>query len=85
MRIFSYFFALIIILFGISFAFLNSDPVSFNYYIGNREMPLSILLISTLALGTFFGLFVGMLILLRAKRQNYKLRKQIRKINVSNQ
>lgn len=78
MRIISYLFILIVILFGISFAVLNLDAVTINYYFGQSSLPLSLLLVLVFALGCLIGMVVGFLLLLKAKLRNYRLRQRLR-------
>lgn len=59
MKIFSISLAVILILFGISFAVLNSETVSFNYYIGEAKLPLVVLLVCSFILGAVSGLVIG--------------------------
>lgn len=67
----------IIILLGVTFAFLNSEPVMVNYYIGTTQVPLSILLVSILAVGSILGLLIGFVHVIKLKFLNRKLRKRL--------
>lgn len=78
MRIVTYLLLLIIILIGITFAVLNPTIVTMNYYIGQKTLPLSLLLVSVFALGCFFGLLVGGWLLLKAKIKNYRLKQRLK-------
>lgn len=78
MRILSCLFLLLIILIGITFATLNSEIVTINYYLGQREMPLSLLLVAVFVGGCIMGMIVTGLLLIRAKFQNHSLRKQLK-------
>lgn len=78
MRIITYLLLLIIILTGITFAVLNPAPVVLHYYIGQRTMPLSLLLVSVFASGALAGLIVGLLLLLKAKIKNYHLKQRLK-------
>lgn len=80
MRIISYFFILIIVLFGMSFATLNSDTVTINYYFAQSSMPLSLLLVIAFAFGCLIGILVGSWLLLKAKVSNYRLRHRLASI-----
>jgi putative membrane protein len=77
-RIFSYIFLLLIVLIGISFATLNSDLVDVNYYVGKKEMPLSLLLALVFGVGCLLGIFVGFLILVKTKIKNYRLKQRLK-------
>lgn len=78
MRVISYFLLLAIILLGISFAVLNPVPVNFNYYVGSRSLPLSLLLVITFVMGCLLGLLVGLCLLIKVKIKIYRLRQQLK-------
>lgn len=78
MRIISSIFILLIILLGITFATLNSQLVTINYYVGHRDMPLSMLLVIAFVTGCLLGLIVAGWIAFRTKMQNRKLRKRLK-------
>jgi uncharacterized membrane protein YciS (DUF1049 family) len=78
MRIVSYFLLFIVILLGITFAMLNPGAVNFNYYVGHRSLPLSLLLVIAFVLGSLLGLLVGLVMLIKLKIKNYNLRQQLK-------
>lgn len=65
------FFTLILFLFvaalGTLFSVLNAVPVPFNYYLGQGEFPLSLLLVIVLALGVLFGILSALPMVLSLK------------------
>jgi putative membrane protein len=77
-RIVTYLLLLIIILIGITFAVLNPTIVTMNYYIGQKTLPLSLLLVSVFAFGCFLGLLVGGWLLLKVKIKNYRLKQRLK-------
>ncbi|MBA3660485.1 MAG: LapA family protein [Gammaproteobacteria bacterium] len=77
MRIISYLFLLVVILFGITFAALNLEAVSVNYYFAESSLPLSLLLVIVFALGCIVGMFVGFWLLLKAKVRQHRLLKRL--------
>ena len=77
MRIISYFFLLVIVLFGMTFATLNSESVTINYYLGESTLPLSLLLVIVFALGCLVGMVVGFWLLIKSKILNYRLRQRL--------
>ncbi len=77
MRIISYILLLLIILFGITFAALNSDSVTINYYIGRSVLPLSLLLVLVFAFGCLIGIVAGLWLLIKAKIRNRRLRQRL--------
>jgi lipopolysaccharide assembly protein A len=76
-RIVSYFFLLIIVLFGMAFATLNSESVTINYYLGQSTLPLSLLLVLVFAFGCLIGMVVGFWLLIKVKLVNYRLRQRL--------
>jgi len=76
-RIVSYFFLLIIVLFGMTFATLNSESVTINYYLGESTLPLSLLLVLMFAFGCLIGMIVGFWLLIKAKLLNYRLQQRL--------
>lgn len=77
MRIVSYFFILVIVLFGMTFATLNSESVTINYYFSQSTLPLSLLLVLGFAFGCLIGMIVGLWLLLKSKLLNYRLRQRL--------
>jgi lipopolysaccharide assembly protein A len=77
LRIISYFFLLIIILFGMTFATLNSESVTINYYFATATMPLSLLLVLVFAFGCLIGMLVGFWLLIKSKLSNYRLKQRL--------
>lgn len=77
MRIISYFFLLAIIIFGMTFATLNSESVTVNYYFDQSTLPLSLLLVIVFAMGCLIGMIVGFWLVLKAKIQNYRMKQKL--------
>lgn len=77
MRIISYFFLLIIVLFGMTFAALNSESVTINYYFSQSSLPLSLLLVLVFASGCLIGMIAGFWLVIKAKLINYRLRQRL--------
>ncbi len=78
MRIISYITLILILVLGVTFAGLNAGSVTINYYVGATELPLSLLLVIGFALGCLLGLIVGMVMYLKARSQNYRLKNRIK-------
>ena len=78
MRFITYILIAIIIAIGITFAMLNSTSVILNYYVGQRVLPLSLLLVGFFAVGCLLGLLVGFCITFGTKMKNYRLQKQLK-------
>jgi putative membrane protein len=77
-RIISIFFMLAIVIFGITFATLNSESVTVNYYVDQSTLPLSLLLVLVFAMGCLLGVIVGLWLVLKAKIRNYRMRQKLR-------
>jgi len=80
MRIFFYILLFIIVLFGISFAALNAESVTFHYYIDTKKLPLSFLLVFFFTLGALLGWLLSLGMFLRAKRKIFALKMQLKRI-----
>lgn len=78
MRILSILFLLLIVLIGITFATLNSNIVTVNYYVGQQTLPLSLLLVSVFGLGGILGMLIGFWFILNTKLKNYRLRQRLK-------
>ena len=78
MRIISILFFILIAITGIAFAVLNADPVTLNYYLGTAETPLSLALVGALGLGALLGVTASTSVILKMKRENSKLRREIK-------
>ena len=81
MRIIKIFFILIIMMLGAIFAVLNAELVSFNYYFGSRELPLSLIITAALGAGVLLGILAGIGMLLGLKRENASLKQHARLAN----
>ena len=69
--------ALVIILFGVTFAVLNADKVQLNYYMGSVEWPLSLIVVLAMTLGAILGIFASLGIVIGSRRQASKLKKSV--------
>lgn len=73
MRIFTYLILLLLVLLGLTFAFLNAELTTVNYYLGTTRQPLSLLLAVSFGAGALLGLLVGILLYIRIKKDNFRL------------
>ena len=76
-RLFGFLLVIFLIVLGLSFAVLNADSVPLNYYFGYREIPLSMIVVLSLAGGAVIGVLVSMGMILRLKQQSARLRKKL--------
>jgi putative membrane protein len=66
------------VLLGVSFAILNADPVTVHYFLGVRQIPLSILIMSVWVLGIIIGLLASSFTILKLKMELRHLHSQSR-------
>lgn len=78
MRILSFLILIALILFGISFATLNADNVTINYYVGQKTLPVSLLVVTVFAIGGLLGMAVCFWVALKLKLKNYRLRQRLK-------
>lgn len=78
MRILSYLMLLVIMLVGLTFAALNANIVAFNYYLGSKEIALSLLLVFAFGAGIFLGLLVAIFPWIRAKRDAARIKSRLK-------
>lgn len=62
---------------GLVFALLNAQAVPFNYYIGNREIPLAFIVAMAVGFGALLGIAASLTVVVRAKREAAGLRKNV--------
>lgn len=70
-------FSVLIITLGVTFAVLNSKSVSINYFIGQKTLPLALLIIIILFFGTLLGFFAGLLLYFKSKRENRRIKRKM--------
>lgn len=67
-------FAVIVVL-GVTFAVLNAEPVTLKYYFGSSEIPLSLVVVLSVAFGAVLGMLAGVGLWLRSRREIARIRK----------
>jgi len=77
MRFIYYLLLLIIILLGATFATLNMQAVTLNYYIDQSTMPLALLLVLTFSGGCVSGLLIGFWLLFKSKLKHFRVRQRL--------
>lgn len=77
-RIVSFIIILFIIIFGITFAILNAEPVAVHYYLGIRKVPLSLIMAMTFSIGLLIGLLTTMLMVFKLKTERFHLNKRLK-------
>jgi len=68
--------ALVVIAVGLSFAMLNAEPVTLDFYLGALSLPVSLWLVLALAVGVALGLGAALGILTRQRWQLTRLRRE---------
>lgn len=80
-RIFYTIVVVVTLLIGITFVFQNRQLIDLHYYFGIQWTgPLSLALLTTLALGVAVGYLAGLRMVIRMQRQLVQARKEIRQI-----
>ncbi|EDP46805.1 LapA family protein [Rickettsiella grylli] len=77
MRFITYFFLIVLFIFGLIFAGLNADLVSVNYYLGTQRIPLSLLAILSFVFGGLLGLLTAFITYIKLKYANRRLRHRL--------
>ena len=67
-----------ITLIAILFSVLNAEVVNINYYFGTSTYPLSLLIMFALAAGALLGVLASLIVVLKLKSMNAKLKKELR-------
>lgn len=73
MKILGYLVFFIILILGTTFAYLNNNMVAFNYYVGQINLPLSLLLVMTFGVGIILGYGVLLFPYLKLRWRNLRL------------
>ena len=60
------------------FTLLNAEPVSLNYYLGQLEQPLALILVVTFIAGAIIGLLSSVLVVISSRHEVSQLRKKIK-------
>ena len=75
-RLIEYLIILAVILFGLSFALLNAEPVEVDYYLGIARLPLSLALVISAVIGAIVGVALTATMALRRRREAARLRRR---------
>lgn len=74
-RIVTFILLLLVSLLGLSFALMNAETVQINYYLGNFQAPLSLVVVIAIIVGACLGVLASTGIVLKQKRELARLRK----------
>lgn len=75
-RLIEFLIVLVVVLFGLSFALLNAEPVALDYYLGTSSLPLSLALVIAAVVGALLGVAVTAGMALRQRREAARLRRR---------
>jgi len=78
MRILTYALLIVLALFALTFAGLNAEQVSLNYYLGKIQLPLSLLAILSFILGGLLGLVTAFTVYIKLKYIHRRLQHRLR-------
>jgi len=67
----------IVLMVSVGFSAINLAPVDINYYLGTLSLPLSMIIIVAIILGTLLGALALSTTILRLKYENRRLRKKL--------
>lgn len=68
---------LAVLLVGVEFSTLHTDPVSINYLLGKATLPLSLVVVSAFAAGVFVTALIGIFVVLPLRWQVTRLRQAV--------
>jgi len=77
-RLVSAFIILLVLLLVLFFTILNGEPVTVNYYLGEIDAPLALVIILSLASGAVLGLIFSLFAIMSARHEVSKLRREIK-------
>lgn len=75
-KVLTFLLVLAIVLFGLSFALLNPQSVTIDYYFGAREARLSLALVVALIIGVMLGILTAAGVMLRQRSELGRLRRK---------
>lgn len=85
MRYVGYLIVLVLVILGVTFAVLNSDPVTINYYAAITQAPLSVVLAITFAIGVFIGVLGMFFKWMGLRFEIRRLKKQLKQLQLQTQ
>ena len=65
----------VIVILGVVFAVLNAEPVHLNFYIGAKQLPLSLALILATLIGALLGVLASIQLILKSRREVARMRR----------
>ncbi|MGD2119917.1 MAG: LapA family protein [Chromatiales bacterium] len=80
MKLVKLLFIVFFVLIGAAFAVMNAEQVILNYYFGNTQLPLSLVLIAFMAIGAALGIIACSSIMMRLKHENSGLKRKAKMV-----
>ena len=68
----------VILVIATSFAVLNAESVNLNFYFGEIEAPLSLIIVFSVAIGAILGVLASLTLILKMKHELVKLNKTVK-------
>jgi putative membrane protein len=65
------------VIFGITFALLNSESVTLNYYFSESTLPLSLLIVLVFSFGCLIGMLAGFWLVIKSKLNNRRMSQRL--------
>lgn len=81
MRVFSYALWIILTVFGVSFALLNSHTFPVNYFIGKSNIYFPLLFLLLLLVGALLGMCALLPVVIRLKTQIHRLKQKMKALD----
>jgi putative membrane protein len=78
LRLIGSLFTLLIIILFVFFTSRNPGNVQIDFYFGLTQVPLAMLVISCLFVGSLVGIFISFALILRTRRKMAKLKRQMK-------
>jgi len=78
MRLIRYLLVIVILLAGISFALLNPGIVTVNYWMGQKTLPFSLLLVAVFVIGWGIGMLMASGFFLAARLESFRLKRRLK-------
>ena len=69
---------IVVLLLGLAFHVKNHQLVTLNYYVGEIQLSFSIVIVLAVCVGVLFGVLASIPIIIRNKKLNSRLKKEIK-------
>lgn len=76
LKLIKFLFLLAMAILGAGFVSINPETATMHYYFGDLTLPMGMLMLGVLGLGILLGLLASTFMLLKARRENARLRRK---------